>query len=266
VTAFEDTLRLVRRARRRLEAVRLLKAASRGALAGAAAGLLSLLVTRAPAVPWALLGAGALAGLAIALFQGPIGAAAAALYLDRRLGTLERFTTVATLPPDPLTIRVAEEIPRQRHLPRSPVPREAAFVPLAVFLLFAASLLPRARAEEPPPATTLVALPAPAEEGAVEVDAATLERLARGERLMPEEAEALRDAIERDVRRPEDRRAAEKALSRAAGGEGASGADVLRALKPAAAADREKGRLLASAYPDAIEFVRAYRQALEDGQ
>jgi hypothetical protein len=266
VTPFEDALRLVRRARRRLEAVRLLKAASRGALAGAAAGILSLLVTPAPALPWALLGAGALAGLGAALVGNRIGTAAAALYLDRRLGTLERFTTVATLPPGPLTIRVAQEIPPQRRLPRSPVPREAALVPLAVFLLFAASLLPRARAGEPPPATRLVAVPAPAEDGASEVDAATLERLARGERLKPEDALALREAIQRDVRRPEDRRAAEMALSRAAGGEGAAGAEVLDALRPAAA-DRQEGRLLASAYPDAEEFVRAYRRALEeDGQ
>lgn len=261
MTALEESLRLVRRARRRLEAVRLLKGASRGALAGAVLGLLAL--PFGGALPWALLAAGTAAGLAAALLGKPIGAAAAALYLDRRLGTLERFTTVATLPPDPLTIRVAEEIPRPRRLPRSPVPREAALVPLAAFLLFAASLLPRAGEEAPAAATAVVVVPAPADEGGTEVAQATIERLARGERLRPEEAAALREAIDRGVRRPEDRRAAEAALSRAAGGEGASGAEVLKALRPPAPGG---GALLANAYPDREEFVRAYRQALKENQ
>jgi len=259
--AHAAALRLVRRARRRLEAVRLLKAASRGALAGAALGLLSLPFATLPLLPWALLAAGALAGLVAALPGRPIGAAAAALYLDRRLGTHERFTTVATLPPDPLTMHVASEIPLPRRLPRSPVPREAALVPLAAFLLFAASLLPRAQAEAPAAEPELVVLPGPAAAGAPEVDPQTLAKLAKGEKLKREEAEALREAIEREVRRPEERRAAEAALSRAQGGEGASGAEVLKALRPA---DRRGGMIRASAYPDAEEFVRAYRQALSE--
>ncbi len=262
MTAYEDARLLVRRARRRLETVRLLKGAARGALAGSVLGLLAMPFGPA-ALPWALLGAGAAAGLVAALLGDPIDTTAAALYLDRRLGTEERFTTVATLPPDPLTIRVAEEIPRQGRLPRSPVPREAAFVPLAAFLLFAASLLPRVREEAPPQGTGIVVLPAAAEDGAADVATATLEKLARGERLMPEEALALREAIERGVRRPEDRRAAEAALSRAEGGEGASGGEVLKALRPPAPGG---GALLSSAYPGAEEFVRAYRQALEEKQ
>lgn len=265
MTARDEVLRLVRRARRRLEAARLLKAASRGALAGAAAGLLSLVLVQAPAVPWALLLAGAVAALAVALAKSPIGTAAAALYLDRRLGTHERFATVATLPPDPLTIRVAEELGRHRRLPRSPVPREAAFVPLALFLLFAISLLPRSQ-EEAQGTTVLVAVPGAAAEGAVAVDPATLSKLAREEPLTPKEAEELREAIERDVRRPEERRAAEAALAKALGGEGGAGAEVLSALGPRTA-DRGGGMLLSSAYPDEEDFVRAYRQALEeDGQ
>jgi hypothetical protein len=143
------------------------------------------------------------------------------------------------------------------------VPREAALVPLAVFLLFAASLLPRGRADAPAPVTDLVALPGAAAADAAEVDAATLGKLARGERLRPEEAEALRGAIDRRVRRPEDRRAAAAALARAAGGEGAPGALVLRALDPPARAGGAAA-LLSSAYPDREEFVRAYRQALEE--
>jgi len=262
VTARDQALRLVRRARRRLEAARLSKAASRGALMGAVLGLLSLAFTRAqPMLPWAFLVTGALAGLVQALLGKPIDAAAAALYLDRRLGTSERFVTVATLPPDPLTIRVAEELAGERRLPRSPVPREAALVPLAFFLLFAAGLLPRPREEKR--ASRFVVAPAAAEDGGAEVDAAMLEKLARAERLQPKEAEALREAIEREVRRPEERRAARAALAKAAGGEGASGAEVLRALEPRTA-DTKGGALLASAYPEATEFVRAYRRALEE--
>jgi hypothetical protein len=261
VTARDQVLRLVRRARRRLEFVRLAKAASQGALAGTALGLLSLFVERGM-LPWAFLAAGAVAGFVVALLRPPIGSGDAALYLDRRLGTAERFATVATRPPDPLTIRVAEELAHLRRLPRSPVPREAALVPLALFLLFAAGLLPAPREEASAAAGFVVVA---AEEGgsAAEADPATLERLARGERLTPREAELLREAIERGVRRPEERRAANAALDRAAKGEGASGAEVLEALKPRAT-DVQGAALLASAYPDAEEFVRAYRRALEE--
>ncbi len=264
MTARDHVLRLVRRARRRLEFVRLAKAASRGALAGAAAGLLSLLLARGM-LPWALMATGAVAGFVAALLRRPIGLPAAALYLDRRLGTAERFATVATRPPDPLTIRVAEELAQVRRLPRSPVPRETALVPLALFLLFAAGLLPAPR-EETRAEAGFVVVAAGEGASAAEADAGTLERLARGERLAPIEAEALREAIERGVRRPEERRAARAALDRAIGGEGASGALVLEALKPRAA-DPKGAALRASAYPEALEFVRAYRRALqEDGQ
>jgi len=263
VTARDHVLRLVRRARRRLEAARLAKAAARGALAGAALGLLSVPLGRG-LLPWASMAAGAVVGLALALLKRPIGLDSAALYLDRRLGAAERFATVATRPPDPLTIRVAEELAHVRKLPRTPVPREVALVPLALFLLFATGLLPASR-EAKPEAPGFVAAAAAAEAGAVAADEATLEKLARGERLAPEEAEAVREAIGRALRRPEERRAANAALDRAAGGEGVSGALVLEALKPRAA-DPKGAALRASAYPDQEEFVRAYRRALEDGQ
>ena len=263
MTGRDHALRLVRRARRRLEAVRLLKAASQGALAGTVVGLLSLLLLRGM-LPWAFLGVGAVAGLALALLRPPICVGDAALSLDRRLGTAERFATVATRPPDPLTIRVAEELAHLTRLPRSPVPREAALVPLAVFLLFAAGLLPAPREEAP--ATPFVVAAAEEGDGVAEADPATLEKLVRGEPLSPREAELLREAIERAVRRPEERRAANAALDRAAKGEGAFRAEVLEALRPRAA-DPRGAALRASAYPDAEEFVRAYRRALqEDGQ
>ena len=258
MTPRDHALRLVRRARRRLEAIRLGKAASQGALLGAAAGIVALPLVR---LPWLLFAAGALAGLVLALRRTPITLPAAALYLDRRLGTSERFATVATLPPDPLTLRVADELAPVRRLPRSPVPREAALLPLALFLLFATGLLPEpratARAEE------FVVVPAAAEKGAPAADPDALGKLARGEPLTPQEAEALREAIERQVRRPEERRAAQAALAAAAGGEGASGAQVVEALQ-ARAADRRGAALLASAYPESEEFVRAYRRALEE--
>ncbi len=263
MTARDQALRLVRRARRRLEAVRLAKAASKGAIGGAAAGLLSILFLRGP-LPWALMALGAVAGLALALLRRPIGLDAAALYLDRRLGAAERFATVLTRPPDPLTNRVAEELAHLDRLPRTPMPRETALVPLALFLLFATGLLPAPREAAAEPPRFVVA--AVAEEDAVaSADEATLEKLARGERLAPEEAEAVREAIERALRRPEERRAATAALARAAAGEGASGALVLEALEPRAAGPGGAA-LRASAYPEREEFVRAYRQALEDGQ
>jgi hypothetical protein len=260
VTARDDALRLVRRARRRLEAARLAKAASRGALAGAAAGILSLAFGL---LPWAFLAAGAAAGLGAALLRPRIGLMSAALWLDRRLGAQERFATVVTLPPDPLTIRVAEELAAYRKLPRSPVPREAALVPLAIFLLFAAGLLPGPR-EEPREEAPFVVVAAEAVEGATPLDAATVEKLARRDPLAPHEAAALREAVERAVRRPEDRRAALGALDKAVGGEGASGAIVLEALNPRPADPSQGAMLRASAYPEALEFVRAYRRALEE--
>ena len=62
--------RLVRRARARLEAVRLLKGAARGGLAGCAAGLLAVAAMKATpawpvfaALPWILFGLGAMIAL-----------------------------------------------------------------------------------------------------------------------------------------------------------------------------------------------------------
>ena len=134
-------------------------------------------------------------------------------------------------------------------------------MPLLLFLLFAAGLLPAAREEAR--AATFALVPAAVAEGAAPADAATLEKLARGAKPTPKEAEAIREAIERAVRRPEERRAARAALDRAVSGEGASGAEVATALRPRAA-DVQGAALLASAYPESEEFIRAYRRALEE--
>jgi hypothetical protein len=259
----DRVLRLVRRARRRLEAARLLKAAARGALAGTAAGLL---VTPFRLSPWAFPAAGAAAGLLLALFRRPIGLGSAALFLDHRLGTAERFATVATRPPDPLTDRVAGELAAVRRLPRSPLPRETALVPLALFLLFAAGLLPAAPAPEPAPGFAVAAAGAGDGEEAAPVDAEAVERLARGVPPAPAEIEAMREALERQLRRPEERRAALAALERARRGEEGAGAAVAEALRPRPADPKKGAALLPSAYPEAEEFVHAYRRALQEGR
>jgi hypothetical protein len=160
--------------------------------------------------------------------------------------------------------RVAEELASLRRLPRLPLPREAALVPMALFLLFAAGLLPEARAGGAERAPAFAVAVAPGGEGApAEAEALPLERLARGEPLAPREAEALREAIERGLRRPEERRAALLSLDRAARGEGEAAAEVAEALS---GRGRRGAALLPTAYPEAEEFVRAYRRALEEGR
>ena len=88
--------RFVRRARVRLESVRLGKAAARGALWAGGAGALLTLVSKAwsdwtlaPIVPWSLCLAGAVIAALAARVRGRVSLEAAALYLDRRLGTHE---------------------------------------------------------------------------------------------------------------------------------------------------------------------------------
>jgi hypothetical protein len=270
VTERERVLLLVRRARARLEAARLLKGAARGALAGAALGLPALLLGKlfppaAPVLPWALVLAGAGAGLLVALLRPGIGLPAAALYLDGRLGTKERFATVATRPRDPLLDRVAAELAPFRRLPRSPVPKELGLVPMALFLLFAAGLLPARAARElgTAPSFAVVPLPGDAGAGTAEDAAAAIGKLVRGQPPAPEEAAAVRESVER-LRSPEERKAARAALERALAGERAAAEAVEEALRPRAPAEDSGAALQPSAYPEAEAFVREYRRVLEE--
>jgi hypothetical protein len=280
--------RLVRRARARLEAARIVRAAARGALGLGAVALAAELLGKAwapargpDALPWLLLGAGALAGAAAAAARGRVGLADAALLLDRRLGTEERIVTVLTRGKDEFTDRAAAELAPAR-LPRIPLPREAGLVPAALFLLFAAGLLPEAVASPGVPAprarpaqgapTGAAAVPRP-EEPPPDA-AAAVERLAAGSAPAPEDVEPLREAIRRGLHTPEERARAAEALDRAKGGDAAAAREVARALSgrggvvapapppesPGAAPGGVGGA--AVAYPEEEEFLLAYRRAL----
>jgi len=287
VTDRERVLRFVGRARGRMEAARLLRGAARGALAGGAAGLaLSLAMKALPgipstaALPWGVLAFGAVAGAAATAARGALPSAAAALWLDARLGTRERFATVATRPADAFTDHVARELGDAGALPRVGWPREAALLPAAAFLLFAAGLLPEAR---PARAATPVPAPLPAlpASGAAPRDAAALDRLvarlAEGETPDGAAVAILRDEIERAVARPEDRRAALEALDRAAGGDAGAAKEAARALdarmggagtqdgaspSPGVAPAGDGGLGAVAVYPDARELLGEYRRAL----
>lgn len=272
MTPREQVLRLVRRARVRLEAARLLKASARGALAGGAAGLACLLAMKlvaawpvVPGVAWGLLVAGALSGLLRAvLVERSIGPVAAALFLDRRLRARERFVTVLTCPPGARTDRIALGLVALIRLPRIPFPREAALVPAAFFLLFAAGLLPAAGAAQPP-SRRLVVVPAGSGAGgagaeAVEVDPEALRELLEGQAPDPARAEQLDAAIE-GLHRPEERKAARDALERAQAGDAGAARDLARTLRNGYE-EGGGGLLQGSAYPEATEFVRQYRRAV----
>ena len=268
----EEIATLVRRVRRRLEAVRLMKASARGALAGGAAGVVVLLVMKANpawpvvhAVAWALLGAGALSGLLHAiLLRKSVDPLGAALFVDRRLGTHERVVTVFSCPASPFTERAAAEI--EAALPRFPFPREAALVPVALFSLFAAGLLPEAGAGA---RGTSVIGPVGMSAGAsgtaatapVEIPPGTLRELAKGNPPAAAERTRIEEAIERRLRRPEEREAAREALARAAEGDAEAAKEVARALEPRRE-ENAGGVISVTAYPDAAEFVREYRRAL----
>lgn len=261
-------VRLVRRARAGLDGMRLLQGAARGALVGGGVGLAALLAMKvrpawpvAPVLPWALLLAGAGLGGLVALTRPRIRLAAAALFLDRRLGTDERFVTVVTRPPGPYTDHVAGELAAGRRLPRLPFPREVALVPAALFLVFAAGLLPEAGGAA---ARTFVAVPATgggtaaaAEEPPPEIDDATLRDLEQGRLTRPAE---LKEMLERRLHLPEERKAARDAVDRALKGDGAAArgvAETVRALRQA----RRGGVIRAVAYPEEEEFLREYRRA-----
>jgi hypothetical protein len=288
----EQVARLVARARRRLEGARLLQDLSRGALLAGCAGLLAVLAMKvvprwpfAPGLPWLLVGAGALAGTARALLRPRLSPAAAALYLDRRLGTDERIVTVVTCPPGPFTDRAAREIDAP-GLPRLPFPREATWVPLALFCVFAAGLLPEAGATAPAPPRDFVlretagAAGTGAGEPPAEIAPQTLERLRAGAAPVGPEVQRVRDALERRLHRPEDRARARDALERALEGDGAAAQEIARTIEgleagavapageepgaaPAARDGGESGALVRpSAYPEAEAFLRDYRRGL----
>ena len=120
----DRALSLVRATRRRLESMRLLRGASRGALVACGLGLVLLLLEKAsiqalmPAgLGWWLALAGALAGVAATLFRPAIPVAVAALYLDERCATEERFVTLWSLPDDPHAAGWARDVARCARAP-----------------------------------------------------------------------------------------------------------------------------------------------------
>ena len=260
--------RLVRRARIGLEAMRLAQGAARGALVGAGVGLVALLLMKlwpawpvSQALPWALLAAGGVTGVLVAVARRKIPLAAAALFLDRRLETHERFVTVVTRPAGPCTDFVVAELAAWRRLPRLPFPREAALIPLALFLVFAAGLLPEAGAGEARTFLTVVAPaggPAAATAGPPpEIDDAILKELEQGRLSRPAD---LREMLEHRMHRPEDRKTARDALDRALKGDRSAArgvAETVRALRQA----RRGGVTRAAAYPEEEKFLQEYRRA-----
>jgi hypothetical protein len=276
VSRRDRILGLVRRTRAGLEAMRLLQGAARGALAGAGVGLVALLAMKlrpawpvVPVLPWALLLGGAVLGGVLAALRPRVPLAAAALFLDLRLETHERFATVVTRPSGPFTDHVAAELPDRCRMARLPFPRAAALVPAAVFLVFAAGLLPEAGIREAPSSVyvTVVApaggTAAAAEAPPTEIDDATLKELEQGRLRRPAE---LREMLEHRLHRPEDRKAARDALDRALEGDRAAARDVagqVRALRRA----RRGGVTRAAAYPEEEEFLQQYRRArAEEGR
>jgi hypothetical protein len=280
----DDARRFVKRGRARLEAMRLARAAARGALVGAGVGLVALgarkLAGFGPAhLPWALLATGTIVFLAAALGAARIGLPAAALWLDRELGTQERLTTLIAARPGPFDERLQREVGAQR-LPRLPFPREIGFVPGALFLLFAAGLLPAVAGAAPVSTVASPSAAAPSIEGAgaaaaPDVDA-EVARLARGE--APGEAAKVRAAIDAGLHRPEDRAAAHDALEKALSGDAAAGrelagrlgsllggageSDRTTATEPRSPARPDNGGVTATPYTNRIVLVRAYRRAL----
>jgi len=297
VTDSHRALALVRRARRQLEALRLLRWGARGALLGAALALLWTLFDKAAAGGSVSLGLGplalsaglpfvaALAGLAAAFMRPSIAPVAAALYLDRRCETDERFVTLWSLPRSAHADEWAAALAPVRRLPHLPLPREAGLLPVALFCLFAAGLLPAANGEELAVAGTPVAhaktaesAGAPAEEQRADPE--------RGERLLRERGvltaaalEEIERAIEQGFVRPEERVVARAELERARAGDIAARERLGKALlegagalgdnagpnegvmeKPAAPekAAGEEGAAH-SPYPDAARYLRAYR-------
>jgi hypothetical protein len=281
--------RLIARARARLEATRLLKAGSRGILAGSALGLAVLVLMKAvptvgvvAALPWALLAAGAVGAAALAAARPGIRPTSAALYLDEHLGTEQRIVTLLSCREGPFVARIERELEPLRGLPRLPFPREAALVPAALFLVFAAGLLPAAAAEPGAPSRFVpAASPTAVGEGSPLPDlGGTVEKMAAGGAPAAEEMTGLREVIDRALHRPEDRRAAQEALERASGGDAAASkelAGMLETLEGGSGSEpdgapattttnNESGQAVHSvtAYPEARDFLLEYRRKLSE--
>jgi hypothetical protein len=257
--------------RRRLEGLRLLQAAARGALVLAAGALLLVLLRAGNAWTWWLPLAGAVGGVGYALTRRAIAPASAAIFLDARNGTAERFTTILSKPSSKYAGRWAIELAGAR-IPRLAWPREAGLVPVALFLLFAAGLLPAAQEPE----AFLIAdeqETEPAAEASGDPDAAA-ERLGEKGALGPAESKAIERAIEAAFARPEERARARAELVKAKGGdvvareqlgkalvEGAGALGGENGSRPETAGGRETGidARLVSPYPEEYEYLRAYR-------
>lgn len=227
-----SALALVRRTRVRLEGMRLVRSASRGALVATAAAILLLVLDRlaSTSVPatwlWALPGLGAVIGTAYALTQHRVEAVSTALFLDARFSTNERFVTLWSNRDSSLAPRWATELGDDRPTPRIVWPREAGLAPVALFVLFVAGLLPA------PEADASVVVPVQESKAADNEAAATSEggsrksdpeqaaktlrtRLRTGRALTSKEIAAVREAIQETFARPEDRRRAQSELSAA---------------------------------------------------
>ncbi|MFQ5845644.1 MAG: hypothetical protein ACE5JG_11720, partial [Planctomycetota bacterium] len=238
------------------------------------------------AVAWGVLALGAAAGLAREAWRPAVTPALAALYLDRRLGTGERIVTVCTRPRDPLRPLVARGIEVPRTLPRPPLPREATLLPAALFLLFAAGLLPEARASAGEAGPGAAAPDRPAGAGSAAPSVLPLAELAGAVEGLREGAPpvertpALRRAIEAVVPRPEDRRMLHGLLDRAERGDSGAARRVGEALgralgagrretepapaaaAPGAGAGGRGGAFGPTLYPGSQDLVRAYHAAL----
>lgn len=291
-------LRLVGRARSRLEALRIAKACARGALAGGAAGVGLMLVGRfapalrvGPLVPWIVLLAAALGAALGALWFGRrIRAEDAALFLDDRLGTRGGIVTLLEMPAHPFAERFAAGADA-RALPRLPFPREISLVPVALFLLFGVGLLPAAAAAKETSATSAVSIPADAVPG-IDAPPAELARidpllaeLRKGTSLSAQSDELIRNHIDRRLHLPEERHEARKELERARAGDATAAESLERRLGETSAGpgngaaggtsrqnpkagsahpeiERTKRGGASSPYPEAVDLVRAYHSAL----
>ena len=284
--------RLVRRGRSRLEAMRFLRAAARGTLAGGALGLVALTAQKLglsiPAwAPWSLPAAGAVGGLLAAALAPRVPLVSAALYLDERLDTQERLATIVTRDPGRFGPRILAELEGVRRLPRVPLPREFSLVPAALFLLFAVGLLPSANSESGLEADPGREETAPA--GALREARATrapdvskaVARLARGDTPDATDVAGLRRAVEEAVFSPEQRRTALSELKRAAAGDGDAAKRVAKILKAALGGAGSgdtgepkpdgavlnaggRGGATVTVYPKHRELVLAYRRALAE--
>ena len=270
-------LAFVRRTRRRLEGLRMLKAGARGALVLAAAAIPFVLLGSRSGWTWWLPVAGALGGLVAAWARERIAPASAALFLDAASGTEERFTTIWSNPDSPSADRWANELGGARPVPALAWPREAGLLPVALFLLFAAGLLPSGSGDDDALVVAVAEDPEPGESKPEsprgDPDAAA-SRLDESRPLATAERKAIERAIEAAFARPEERRRARAELTKAAGGDAAAAERLGDALvegagallgepalsRPEAAGDAENEieARMNSPYPQEYEYLRAY--------